>query len=118
MSDFDKDAFANTYGPIIFFGIIAVGFVAMLFAARADARAEKAKLGSHVVAPDGSRWRITKETRLNGDVWFVAERWGNGDWAAPYRGEFETAGAAQAWLDTRFEEQRAELTATREPVSP
>ena len=118
MSEFDKDAFANTYGPIIFFGIIAVGFVAMLFAARADARALKAKIGPHVVGPDGDRWRIIKETCLNGDVWFVAERWRYGDWSAPYTTRFETAAAAQAWLDSRFDDMRAQLVATKERVFP
>lgn len=111
------DAFANTFGPFIVLGFVVFMFVYWYLADKAEARATQTKIGKHVVAPDRRLWRIAKETRLNGDVWFVAERWENGDWRAPYTGEFKTAEVAQSWLDAHFEYDRARLVATREPVS-
>ena len=77
------------------------------------------KLRALIAARDAAEHDFeTKETCLNGDVWFVAERWRNSDWSAPYTTRFETAAAAQAWLDFRFDDLKSQLIATRERVFP
>jgi hypothetical protein len=118
MTDLERDAIANAVGPILFLALLAFPFVWLWLTDEAAARKRAGKIGPHVVGPDDELYRVAKDTRLNGDVWYCVERWNGRYWWATYAGEFRSAEEAQAAMDARFEHDRARLTATREPVSP
>ena len=118
MTDAEIDAIANTVGPLMVLAFPALFFLGLWLTDEAAARKRADRIGPHVVGPDDELYRVTKDTRLNGDVWYCVERWNGRDWSPCYSGEFRSAEEAQASMNARFEYDRARLTATREPVFP
>lgn len=107
-------------------GILAIGYALLILCARAKQR-QKAeterrldlKIGPRQIAPDGRFFRVSKEVRLSGDVWYRVDLWGwgsGGGWGPYLEKEFATADEAETALAQLFDRQRRRLNASRAPV--
>lgn len=118
MSDQEIGAFVDGHWAIILtaFGLAAFTFFYLLetLSDRALAR----RIGPHVVGPNDRLYRVAKDTRLNGDIWYSVQRWGNNDWYDCDNEQYKTAEQATNAMNRRFDLLRSEITASREPVVP
>ena len=116
--------------------VIAACIVLLVWASIADAKDKRLReqqeaedllkeLGEYVLSPSGRRFRIVKETRLNGHVLYRRQIWHDIYKSQKPRWEnctetatFASLEQAQDHLEKLFDRDRAELIASQVPVLP
>lgn len=118
MAEDQISAFMDAYWGLVFAVVFAVGMAFSWLMDTLHDRALARRIGPHVVGPNDRLYRVAKDTRLNGDVWYSVQRWGNNDWYNCDNEQHKTAEQATNAMNRRFDLLRSKITASREPVVP